>query len=59
MRPALSANDREVIRARHYGSEKATPSLLAAIFGVSVQKITAVLRTNLNAPLRQPSQMEI
>ena len=32
------------IRARHYGAERAAPGLLARAFGVSHQKITAVLQ---------------
>lgn len=40
----LSANDRVVIRARHYGWEHASPGLLAKVFGVPVQRITAVLK---------------
>lgn len=38
----LSANDIEVIRERRFGWEQATPKLLAAVFGVSVQRINAI-----------------
>lgn len=44
----LTDDDKGVIRARHYGWEKATPGLLAKVFGVSVQKITAVLKSGRN-----------
>jgi hypothetical protein len=40
----LTADDIAVIRERRCGWEQASPSLLAAVFGVSVQKITAVCR---------------
>lgn len=33
-----------VIRERHFGWEEATPSLLAAVFGTSIQHITAILK---------------
>ena len=39
---SLTPNDIAVIRERRFGWEKASPSLLAAVFGVSVQKINAV-----------------
>lgn len=42
---ALSENDIDVIRERHFGWENATPSLLAAVFGVSVQRISSILRS--------------
>lgn len=44
----LTANDHDVIRERHFGWEKATPSLLAAVFGVPTQKITAILKSKGN-----------
>lgn len=44
-RADLTANDIEVIRERHFGWEKASPKQLAAIFGVSHQRITAILNT--------------
>jgi hypothetical protein len=40
----FSQNEIDVIRERHFGWERATPKLLAAVFGVSVQKITAILK---------------
>jgi hypothetical protein len=40
----LSPNDIAVIRERHTGWEKASPKILADVFGVSVQRITAVLK---------------
>jgi hypothetical protein len=43
--PVLTQDDMDVIRARHYGWEKAKPGLLAKVFGVSVQKINAVLKS--------------
>lgn len=43
---SLTANDRVVIRARHFGWEHASPGLLAKVFGVSVQRITAVLKAS-------------
>lgn len=49
-RADLTANDIEVIRERHFGWEQAAPGTLAAIFGVSVQKINAVLNTRDHSP---------
>lgn len=40
----LDADERAVIRERHFGWEKAKPSLLADIFQCSIGTITAVLR---------------
>lgn len=40
----LTENDIEVIRERFHGWEKASASTLAAVFGVSVQRITAIVR---------------
>ena len=51
---SLTENDRDVIRERHFGWERATPKLLAAVFGVSVQQITAILN-----PARHVSHPEI
>lgn len=41
---ALTFDEMRVIRERHFGWEQASPGLLANVFGVSVQKIVAVLR---------------
>lgn len=38
-----------VIRERHFGWEEATPSLLAAVFGTSIQHITSILRGDARA----------
>lgn len=38
----LTQNDIDVIRERRFGWERASPKLLAAVFGVSVQRINAV-----------------
>ena len=38
----LSANEIDVIRERYHGWEKASAKTLAAVFGVSVQRIVAV-----------------
>lgn len=43
-REVLTTDDMRVIRERHFGWEKAAPALLAQIFNVSHQMITAVLR---------------
>lgn len=43
-RVVLSDDDIRIIRERHFGWECAPPSLLARIFGVSHQTITAILR---------------
>lgn len=43
MTRTLSENEIAVIRERHFGWEKATPALLARVFGVSPQRITAIL----------------
>lgn len=40
----LTDDDRRVIRERYFGWEGAKPDLLAQVFGVSVQVISAVLR---------------
>lgn len=40
----LTPDDIRVIRERHFGWEKASPGLLAAVFGVSTQKITSTLK---------------
>lgn len=42
---ALTDNDREVIRERHFGFEKATFSELAQIFGVHANTIKAICKT--------------
>lgn len=41
----LTADERRVIRARHFGWECASLGLLALVFRVPVQAITAVLAT--------------
>ena len=41
---SLTFDEMRVIRERHFGWEQAKPGLLANVFGVSVQKITAVLK---------------
>ena len=45
----LSANEREVICERHFGWEGASVTLLAAVFGVSRQKIAAILAQDARA----------
>lgn len=40
----LTQNDIDVIRERRFGWERATPKQLAAVFGVSVQRINAVCK---------------
>lgn len=45
MMRVLSDDEKRVICERHFGWEKATPTLLAAVFGVSRQRITAILTT--------------
>lgn len=40
----LSDDDKRVIRERFHGWEQASASTLAAVFGVSVQRITAIVR---------------
>ena len=47
--PILSENDAAVIRERFHGWERASAKTLAAVFGVSVQRITAIVRTPLNS----------
>ena len=42
----LTPNDISVIRERFHGWEQATASTLAAVFGVSVQRITAIVHSN-------------
>lgn len=49
----LSDDDRRVIRERHFGWERATPSLLAAVFRVSVQAINATLKQRPPMPTGQ------
>lgn len=44
--PVLTPDDIRVIRDRHYGWESASPALLAKVFRVSHQRISAVLRAN-------------
>jgi hypothetical protein len=48
MKHALTDDEIHTIRERHYGWERATPKLLADVFGVSVQRITAVLAMKLD-----------
>lgn len=40
----FSADEIAVIRERHFGWEKASPAQLAAIFGTTHQRITAILK---------------
>lgn len=40
----LTPNDIAVIRERYHGWEQASASTLAAVFGVSVQRISAIVR---------------
>lgn len=40
----LTPNDIAVIRERYHGWEKASAKTLAAVFGVSVQRISAIVR---------------
>lgn len=40
----LSENEKVVIRERHFGWEKAPAALLALVFGVSRQRIAAILK---------------
>lgn len=42
----LSPNEISVIRERFHGREQATAKTLAAVFGVSVQRITAIVHSN-------------
>ena len=49
-KPFLSENEITVICERHFGWERATPKLLAAIFHTSPQHIVAVLKTDPRAP---------
>ncbi len=42
----LSDDDKRVIRERFHGWEQATAKDLAAIFGVSVQQISAIVHSN-------------
>lgn len=43
---ALSPNEISVIRERFHGWEQATAKTLAAVFGVSVQQISAIVHSN-------------
>lgn len=43
---ALTPNEISVIRERFYGWEHATVKTLAAVFGVSVQRISAIVHSN-------------
>ena len=40
----LAPNDISVIRERYHGWERASAKTLAAVFGVSVQRIVAIVR---------------
>ena len=42
--PILSENDAAVIHERFHGWERASAKTLAAVFGVSVQRITSIVR---------------
>ncbi len=42
----LTTNDIVVIRERFHGWEQATAKTLAAVFGVSVQRISAIVHSN-------------
>lgn len=43
VKAVLTPNEIRVIRERHFGWEKATVTTLAAVFGVSRQRIASVL----------------
>lgn len=43
---SLGEDEIRVIRDRHYGWESASPALLAKVFGVSHQRISAILRAH-------------
>lgn len=45
---ALTDNDRDVIRERHFGWERASFALLAAVFGVHANTIAAICREPTN-----------
>ena len=45
----LTANERNVIRERHHGWERASFALLASIFGVSAREIGRICRTPMEA----------
>lgn len=49
MTKAFTPDEISVIRNRHFGREEATPSLLAVVFGTSIQHITSILRGDARA----------
>lgn len=42
----LTENDKSVTRERFYGWERASAKTLAAVFGVSVQRIVSIVKEN-------------